>query len=100
MLSSSGTEVVAFGTFKPLLALPMDAGGQQVGANELLLRGNSSGNLRVGHVVVHDPALGQTNAGVSVGQASWRLATDVESFPGLRPTRCVVTLQYSDGGAP
>jgi hypothetical protein len=85
MLSSSGTEVVAFGTFKPLLALPMDAGGQQVGANELLLRGNSSGNLRVGHVVVHDPALGQTNAGVSVGQASWRLPTDVESFPASDP---------------
>jgi hypothetical protein len=100
-LSSSGTEVTAFGTFKPLPALPIDPQGQQVGANELLLRVDSSGKIRVGHFVVHNPALGQTNAGVSVGQASWRLATNVESLPGLRPTRCVVTLQYfGAGGAP
>lgn len=100
-LSSSGTEVIAIGTFKPAPALPIDPQGQQIGANELLLRVNSSGNVRVGHLVVHNPAVGQANSGVSVGQDSWRLVTNVQSFSGLRPTRCIVTLQYfGAGGVP
>ena len=98
-LSPSGTTVVASGTFKPLPTLPIDPQGQQVGANELLLRVDSSGSLRVGHVVIHHPAIGQANAGVSVGQNSWRLVTNVESLTGLSPARCVVTLQYFGAGA-
>jgi hypothetical protein len=41
----------------------------------------------------HDVAVGETNAGVSVGQTSGHLVTTVERLPGLRPTRCVVTFQ-------
>jgi hypothetical protein len=100
-LSPSGAQVVASGTFKPLPTLPIDSQGQQFGANELLLRVDSSGTLRVDHLVVHNLELGYTNSGVSVGQASWRLFTSVQRFAGLSPTHCVVTLQYvGPGGAP
>ena len=98
-LNSSGTRAVAAGTFKPLPTLPIDPQGQQVGLNELLLRVDSLGTVRVGRLVVHNPAVGQADAGVSIGQDSWRLVTNVESMTGVKPNRCVVTLQHLGAGA-
>jgi hypothetical protein len=98
-LSSSGTQVVASGTFKPPPTIPFDTEGQQVGAQELQLNVVSSKNLRVGQVVVHNPGLGEIGAGVSVGQTSLHLVTSLQRLPGLSPTRCEVTLQYFGGGA-
>jgi len=89
-LNASGTQAAATGRFSPSASLPV-VGGQQVGALQLQLRVVSSKSLRVGHVVVHNPGLGETVAGVSVGQTSWHLATTVERLPGVRPTRCEVT---------
>ena len=89
-LNASGTQAIATGRFRPSASLPV-VGGQQVGALQLQLRIVSSKSLRVGHVVVHNPGLGETVAGVSVGQTSWHLATTVERLPGVRPTRCEVT---------
>ena len=99
-LNSSGTRAVAAGTFKPLPTLPIDPQGQQVGLNELLLRVDSLGTVRVGRLVVHNPAVGQADAGVSIGQDSWRLVTNVESMTGVKPNRCVVTLQRLGAGVP
>jgi hypothetical protein len=89
-LNASGTQAVATGSFSPSASLPI-VDGQQVGALQLQLTVVSSKSLRVGHMVVHNPGLGETVAGVSVGQTSWHLATSVERLPGVRPTRCEVT---------
>lgn len=90
MLNASGSQAVATGRFSPSASLPV-VDGQQAGALQLQLRIVSSKSLRVGDVVVHNPALGETVAGVSVGQTTWHLATTVERLSGLRPTRCEVT---------
>jgi len=89
-LNASATKAVATGRFSPSASLPV-VDGQQVGALQLQLRVVSSKSLRVGHEVVHDPGLGESVAGVSVGQTTWHLATTVEQLPGVRPTRCEVT---------
>ena len=88
-LNASGTQAVATGRFSPSASLPV-VDGQQVGALQLQLRVVSSKSLRVGHEVVHNPGLGESVAGVSVGQTSWHLATTVERLPGVSPTRCEV----------
>jgi hypothetical protein len=88
-LNASGTQAVATGTFNPSASLPF-VDGQQVGALQLQLRVVSSRSLRVGHVVVHNPGLGESVSGVSVGQTAWHLATSVERLPGVSPTRCEV----------
>jgi hypothetical protein len=98
-LSSSGTRVIAYGTFNPAAKLPYDAQGQQVGANELQLRLVSSKKLQVGNMVVRHAEVGATVAGVSVGQTSWRLATNVQPLDGFGPVRCVVTFEYLGPGA-
>ena len=49
---------------------------------QLQLRVVSSKNLWLGHVVVHNPGLGETVAGVSVGQTTWHLVTPVERVFG------------------
>jgi hypothetical protein len=89
-LNASGTQAVAVGKFSPSASLPV-VGGQQVGALQLQLRVVTSQSLRVGHVVVHNPEVGEAVAGVSVGQTTWHLSTPIEQVNGLRPTRCVVT---------
>jgi hypothetical protein len=89
-LNASGTQAVATGRFSPSASLPI-VDGQQVGALQLQLTVVSSKSLRVGHMVVRNPGLGETVAGVSVGQTSWHLATSVERLPGVLPTRCEVT---------
>lgn len=88
-ISSSGTQVVATGAFKPPASLPLNAAGQQEGALQLQLRVVTSQSL-LGH---HDVAVGGAYEGVAVGQTSWHLVTSVERVRGLRPTRCVVTFQ-------
>ena len=88
-LNTSGSQAVAIGRFSPSASLPV-VEGQQVGALQLQLRVVSSKSFRVGHLVVHNPELGESVAGVSVGQTSWHLATTVERLPGLRPTSCEV----------
>ena len=89
-LNASGTRAVATGRFSPSASLPV-VNGQQVGALQLQLRIVSSKSLKVGHVIVHNPGLGDAVAGVSVGQTSWHLATAVERLPGVHPTGCEVT---------
>jgi len=89
-LNASGTQAIASGRFSPSASLPV-VGGQQVGALQLQLRVVSSKSLRVGHLLVHNPVVGEAVAGVSVGQTTWHLATTVERLPGVRPTRCEVT---------
>src|ERR1700722_20376332 len=77
VLNASGTQAIATGRFSPSASLPV-VEGQQVGALQLQLRVVSSKSLRVGNAVVHNPGLGETVAGVSVGQTSWHLSTKVE----------------------
>ena len=94
-LNASGTQAIASGSFSPSASLPV-VGGQQVGALQLQLLVVSSKSLRVGHMLVRNPQVGEAVAGVSVGQTTWRLVTPIERLPGLRPTRCEVT--YGDFG--
>jgi hypothetical protein len=89
-VNASGTQAVASGSFSPSASLPV-VDGQQMGALQLQLRVSGSKTFRVGSIVVHNPGLGETVAGVTVGQSSWRLATTLERLPGVRPTRCEVT---------
>ena len=89
-LNASGTQAIASGRFSPSASLPV-VGGQQVGALQLQLRVVSSKSFRVGHLLVHNPQVGEAVAGVSVGQTTWHLATTVERLPGAPPTRCEVT---------
>lgn len=88
-LNASGTQAIASGSFSPSASLPV-VGGQQVGALQLQLLVVSSKSLRVGHLLVRNPQVGEAVAGVSVGQTTWRLMTPIERLPGLRPTRCEV----------
>lgn len=89
-LNASGTQAIASGRFSPSASLPI-VGGQQVGALQLQLRVVSSKSFRVGHLLVHNPQVGEAVAGVSVGQTTWHIATTVERLPGVPPTRCQVT---------
>lgn len=86
-LNSSGTQAVATGTFNPPASLRVNADGQQEGALLVQLRVVTSQTF----LGAHDVGVGETQAGVSVGQTSWHLVTTVERVHGLRPTRCVVT---------
>jgi hypothetical protein len=88
-LNASGTQAIATGRFNRSASLPVVA-GQQVGALQLQLSVVSSKNLRVGHLLVRNPMVGEAVSGVSVGQTTWRLVTPIERLPGLRPTRCEV----------
>jgi len=89
-LNASGTRAIATGRFSPSASLPV-VGGQQVGALQLQLSVVSSKSLRIGHVVVHNPMVGEAVSGVSVGQTTWRLVAPIERGLGFRPTRCAVT---------
>jgi hypothetical protein len=86
-LNSSGTQVVATGTFNPAASLPVNAYGQQEGSLELQLRVLTSQTRFGVHLDV-----GESVAGVSVGETSWHVVATVQRAPGLRPSRCVVDL--------
>jgi hypothetical protein len=88
-LNSSGTRIVATGTFNPPAVIPVNAFGQPEGALQLQLRVVTSQSLHG----IHDVGVGGTYEGVSVGQTSWHLVTTVQRVPGLRPSRCLVTYQ-------
>lgn len=94
-LNASGTPAIASGKFSPSASLPI-VDGQQVGALQLQLRVVSSKSFRVGHLLVHNPGVGEAVAGVSVGQTTWHIATTVERLPGAPPTRCEVTYGVLD----
>jgi len=87
-LNSSGTQTTATGTFNPPASLPVNANGQQLGSLELQVRVLTS-QTRFG---IHDIGVGESSAGISVGQTSWDLVTTLQQVPGLRPTHCVVAL--------
>jgi hypothetical protein len=84
-LNSSGTQATATGTFSPPYALPIDAFGQQ-----------ESRNLQLAVMTPHkgvngsDMSDGGSEAGISVGETSWRLVATVDG--AFRPTRCIVDL--------
>jgi hypothetical protein len=87
-LSSSGNQATATGRFDPPASVPVDANGHQVGSLELQLHVLTS-QTRLG---VHDVGVGETSAGISVGQTTWHLVAPIEGLPGLRPTHCSVNL--------
>jgi hypothetical protein len=82
--------VVATGRFKPSASLPV-IDGQQLGALQLHLSVFSSRSIRFGHVVIHNPVLGGSYEGVSVGQTSWHISTTVQPSRDMDHVHCAVT---------
>jgi hypothetical protein len=89
-LNETGSQVVATGTFNPSASLSV-VDGQQVGALQLHLSVFSSKSIRFGHVVIHNPVLGGSYEGVSVGQTSWHISATVQRSHDMGHVRCALT---------
>jgi hypothetical protein len=89
-LNEADNRVVATGRFKPSASLPV-IDGQQLGALQLHLSVFSSRSIRFGHVVIHNPVLGGSYEGVSVGQTSWHISTTVQPSRDMDHVHCAVT---------
>lgn len=89
-LNEADNRVVATGSFKPSASLPV-IDGQQVGALQLHLSVFSSQSIRFGYVVIHNPVLGGSYEGVSVGQNSWHISTTVQPSRHMDHVHCAVT---------
>jgi hypothetical protein len=89
-LNEAGNHVVATGRFNPSASLPV-VDGQQAGALQLHLSVFSSKGIRFGHLVIHNPVLGGSYEGVSVGQTSWRISTTVQPSHDVGHVRCALT---------
>jgi hypothetical protein len=90
MLNEAGNQVVATGRFNPSASLPV-VDGQQVGALQIHLSVFSSKSIRFGNVVIHNPVLGGSYEGVSVGQTSWRISTTVQPSHDMGHVRCALS---------
>jgi hypothetical protein len=89
-LNEAGSRVLATGKFEPSASLPVVA-GQQVGALQLHLSVFSSKSIRFGHIVIHNPVLGGSYEGVSVGQTSWHISTTVRQSHDTGQIHCALT---------